>query len=47
VKEKGDHKVYFKSILTYDAKMWILLDRNKTKIQAGDMTFFRSIKGKT
>jgi hypothetical protein len=46
-KNKTIYKVCFKLIVTSKTEIWALIKRNKSKIEAMDMTFFRSIEGKT
>jgi hypothetical protein len=41
------YKVYFKQMLTNNARAWASAERNRSKIQTMDMTFFRSARGKT
>jgi hypothetical protein len=37
------YEVYFKVVLTFNTETWTLTKRNKEKIQAINMKFFRSI----
>jgi hypothetical protein len=41
------YQIYFKLIVTFNARMWTVTKRNKSKTQAMDMKFLRSVKGNT
>ena len=45
--KKTMHKSYFKPTLTYASETWTMIKKDKSRIQAAEMRFLRSIVQKT